>query len=807
MQRNLILTTTALVGALGALSQIGYAQDAPAPEAQTGGIEDIVVTARRVEETLQTTPVAVTALNSQSMERSQINTIADVQQAAPSLVIMRGTGSTSGFASVSIRGQGALAPIISNDPAVATYIDGVYIARVAQGLTDLNDLERFEVLRGPQGTLFGRNTTGGALNIITKNPTDRFEGEVSGKVGNYSYKEFGATLNVPLAEGLAARVTYNFKDHNGYGENPTLGTSAGDQKSHFVRGKVRYEGSGFNVTLSGDYNKLSGSIAQMSQLSGINTAIIAPSNPFYPAAVAALHTKANWYKTYSGGTSTIAPGSASAATFALLPPDVQAMYGALPFYKLTAYGFGGTINIELGAFNLKSITAYRYTNTDALNDTDSTAAPILATFGGLNSKAYSEELQLSGDITDSLRFIAGGYWSRETGSEYSRSQIFGGLLRNSLADAKNITKGLYAQVYYDISEKLRAVGGFRYTWDTRDTALHNQQILGLAPDFPGVSPSGFNCNNNNISPTLPNAAALAAACNQEQHKNFSYPAWTAGLDWQATDDLFFYAKTSAAAKAGGWNTRAGALPAFKPEKVKDVEGGVKATWLDNRLRTNVAVFHSWKTGNQAIVNAVVPVIGLTSFTQNNGDVRIWGAEFEGIVVPWQGMEISGNLSLLDGKYKKGSFSEVQIVGGVPITVDLSDLPLVQLPKRQFSIGATQTFQTDNGEWAFRADYAYVSSQRFNVAKPADQQSQAVKNQFAAENALNLFPGYGLINGRISYKLDNPNVEMSIFGRNLAGKKYLARRFGDLYRQIGFAIENVGDPMTWGIGLKWKFGKD
>ncbi|MDB5687675.1 MAG: TonB-dependent receptor [Rhizorhabdus sp.] len=805
MNKSFILAATSLAGSFSVGLPAAIAQ--PIDGEQQNSIQDIVVTARRVEEALQTTPVAVTALSARALERGQITTLADVQQAAPSLVIMRGTGSTSGFASVAIRGQGALAPIISNDPAVATYVDGVYFGRVAQGVTDLNDIERFEVLRGPQGTLFGRNTTGGALNIITKDPTDRLEGELNGKAGNFAYKEAGIVLNVPIATGLAARLVYNFKEHDGYGKNQTLGNSAGDQKSHFVRGKLRYERDGFDVTLSGDYNKLSGSIAQLSQLSAINPAIVPATSPFFPAATAALHTKANWYSTYSGGTSRIAPGSANAALLALMPADVQALYGALPFYDLKAYGFGGVVNIEVGDFSVKSITAYRYTDTNALNDTDTTAAPILATFGGLKAKAYSEEIQISGDITDSLRFITGGYWSRETGSEYSRSQIFGGLLRNSIAGAKNITKGLYAQVYYDVSPTLRAVGGFRYTWDTRDTALHNQQVLGLPADYPGLSPTGFNCNNNNIIPGAPGAAALAAACDQQQHKKFSYPAWTAGIDWRPSDGVLLYAKTSAAAKAGGWNTRAGALPAFKPEKVKDVEGGLKATWLDNRLRTNFALFHSWKTDNQAIVNAVVPGIGLTSFTQNNGDVRIWGGEFEGVAVPWRGMEISASLSLLDGKYKPGSFSEIQIVNGVPITVDLSGLPIPQLPKRQINIGATQTFPTADGEWAIHADYAYVSSQHFNAVKPADQQPQATKDAFAIENAYNLFPGYGLFNGRISYHINSPNIEMSIFGRNLAGKKYLARRFGDLYRQIGFAIENVGDPRTWGIGLKWKFGSN
>src|SRR3546814_5048342 len=197
MHKQFILATTALAGTLVALPQATYAQDAAAPAARAG-LEDIVVTARKVEENIQTTPVAVTALGAEAIERNQIINIADAQRPTPILSIARCSSSTAVFALVSIRGQGNLTPIIANDPAFATYIDGVYISRPAQGLTDLQDLERLEVLRGPQGTLFGRNTTGGAINIISKDPTDRFEGEVSGKVGNRTNKEIGAIVNIPL---------------------------------------------------------------------------------------------------------------------------------------------------------------------------------------------------------------------------------------------------------------------------------------------------------------------------------------------------------------------------------------------------------------------------------------------------------------------------------------------------------------------------------------------------------------------------------------------------------------------------------
>ena len=815
-----MMVATMLSGLPVAMAQPARGQVAPqeAAQEQFSGIQDIVVTARRTEESLQTTPLAVTALGDVAIQRAQIVSVQDVQRVAPSVVISTGSASTSGFAFVSIRGQGNLQPLIANDPAVATYIDGVYIARPSQGLTDLHDLQRLEVLRGPQGTLFGRNTTGGAINILSKDPVDRLEGSLKGEVGNYAYRDVEAVLNVPLAEGLAARVVYDFHDRNGYGNNARLNRDVGDQKSHFLRGKLKYERDGFDVTLSGDYNKIT-DMGQLAQTAGFNPlSFQGPLAAFAPGLASAIHTKDNWYTTYAGGL--VRP--TTNPTFATLPADIQARYSQLPFDRLVAYGFSGVVNIDIGAHKLKSITAYRYSDSDGLIDLDGSPSPVLAVFGGAHSESYSQELQLSGNITDKLSYILGGYASRETGFEYSQSQIFGGLIRNSFGDAKNTTKGAYAQLYYNLTDSVRAVGGFRYTWDGREVVLHNQQVLGLAPNAPVAgTPFGVNCNLVN-----PDQTPTATQCNQTQSKNFSYPAWNLGLDWQASEDIFLYVATRGAAKAGGFNIRAGSLPAFSPEKVKDVEGGIKASWFDNRLRTNVALFHTWKSNAQVIVNAVAPGVGVTQYTQNNGDTRVWGAEFEVVAAPWSGMEISGNLSLLNGKYKAGSISEVQRItsatpltgcaaapptaAGVPrydCTVDLSGRALTQLPKIQFSIGATQTIALSTGDLILHVNYAYVGKQHFNPVIASDQQTAAVKAAYAQENALGETAGYGLLNGRIAYQLKDPNIELYVYGRNLTAKKYLSRRFSDLYQTggLGVAVDYAGDPRVVGIGMRYRFG--
>ncbi|NML09371.1 TonB-dependent receptor [Sphingobium sp. AR-3-1] len=796
MTKAVTLGTIATGALIAAMAQPAYAQQ---PQSGAEGIQDIVVTARRTEESLQTTPIAVTALSPEALATAKVENVVDLQRTAPGLVIGRGSAGGDGIVFVAIRGQGNLQPILANDPAVATYIDGIYIPRPSTGMTDLQDIQRLEVLRGPQGTLFGRNTTGGAINIITSDPDDQLSGAFKAEYGNYDNLGVSASINVPLAQGLAIRMSGAINEREGYGTNPLNNRDFADNRSKFLRGKLKYDGEGWDFTLSGDWNRQSNH-GQQTALWAFNPAIV-PA-PFQPGLTAGLLKKANWWDNMATGTSL-------AAGIGTLTPEAQALYGVQPFNTLEVYGFSGTLNVELGGLNLKSITGYRHSMNYGLSDTDGTAVPLLGTFAGSGSYYVSQELQLSGDITDSLSFITGAYAGKESGYEFSRSQIFGGLIRDSNADVTNKTFGLFAQAYYEITPTIRAVGGFRYTWDTRNSVLHNAQVLGRPYDVAVAgTPTGINCTVTPSEPVTP------TTCNQVQNAKFNYPAWNLGVDWQAADNIFLYLATRGAAKAGGWNLRAGGLPAFSPEKVKDVEAGLKVDLFDRRVRFNTAIFHTWKDDNQAIVNSFVPGIGVTQYIQNNGKVRIWGIENEITVIPWEGMTFSANGSLQNGKYVKGSFSETQVIAGSGCTnpagvvngcvVDLSGLPLLQLPKRQLNISATQKLDVGGGTLALTGAYAYVGSQHFDAVKAADQASAATKAAYDVENALGKVPGYGIFNGRIAFKLDNPNVEVALYGRNITNKKYLLRRFPDLYRTLGIAVAYVGQPATYGVETTFKF---
>jgi len=769
-----------------ALAVPAHAQDTVGASVDQG-LADIVVTARRTAESLQTTPVSVTAIDDTKLVQAQVQNAKDLQRLAPNLNVATGSPSVSGYAFVSIRGQSQVNPGSASDPAVGIYIDGVYIPRPSQGLFDFADLDRVEVLRGPQGTLFGRNTTGGALNIITKQPNGEFGAEARVSYGNYNTLDASGTLNLPVTgSALSARITYSFNRDDGYGHNETLNRRTFDQAAnHFVRAKLRWapEGSNWDVTLSGDYNYRRDS-GQDVALAGFNatalTAIVtplvgivpslAPLADLTPILTPYLQRKNNFYRSYG----TTGP------------------LGETPMDVLKAGGGSLTINGDLGAVKLQSITGYRYSRTDAVIDLDGTPLELAQNHTGFGSKQISQELQLSGDA-GSLSWISGLYFSRETGDEQSLFQSLGVLglppLLND-GDVLNISRGIYAQGYYELAPGLRLASGLRWTWDKRKVVLHNRSVYNDIATCNVASPDG-----GNVPP-----------CDQTETTNFNYPAWTFGLDYQVTSDLFAYAKTSGAAMAGGWNLRFGSIPAFSPEKVRDIEIGFKAELFDRRVRFNVALFNAWQRDVQRNLNIVVTPTSVTQYVVNAGNAQVRGAEFEFAAKPWHGMELSGSIGLLHGRYDKGSFLDTQIVNGAPVVVDRSGEPLPQLAKFNATVAATQTFEMPWGAIEAHGDFAYISSQSFSPVTAAPGISSADRAIIDQQNALSRIPGYGIFNLRLSADLDEPRLEIGAFVRNLFDKKYNTRTFSDLYSgPLATAVAFPGAPRVYGVSIAYHFG--
>jgi iron complex outermembrane receptor protein len=760
------------------------AQDNASQPVAQDRIEDIVVTARRSEEALQSTPVAVTALTSAGLERKQITDVAAVQRAAPNLTITSGTPAASGFAIISMRGQSNLNAGNASDPAVGIYVDGAYIARPAGALFDLVDMQRVEVLRGPQGTLFGRNTIGGALNMTTNRPeADAPMLSAQATIGNYDRREFIGVANIPLVpDALAMRVAYKYREHDGYGRDGLTGAPLNDKRDdHYVRAQLRWApaGSAVDATLSFDLNRSNDS-GQLAALTGVNPLVVGP------AAAAALegaylHRKSNWYVGYNTSDNGTSP-----------------LYQ--PLNHVDGWGTSLNLNIDLGWATAKSITAFRKLDSSGYVDLDGSPASFLEPYNRYRSKGFSQELQLSGEAGD-FSWIGGVFYFRESNTEQSDARIFAGPWFRNYADIVNKSVAGYIQGYYQINERLRAAAGFRYTWDKRHVVIQNLASIYPAPVC------GIEVANRD----------QAGQCAQTLDAKFDYPAYTVGLDFQATDNIFVYVKSSGAYMAGGWNLRQGSTPAFKPEQTRDVEAGIKADWLDGRLRTNVAVFHSWQSDVQRNISTVVGGVS-TQYIRNAGDAQVTGVEFEGTVVPWRGMEITGQFGYTDAQYDKGTFLDVQTIAGIPgcnggqatgtynCTIDRSGERLPQVPKMTWGIGATQTVPLEFGSLTAHLDYAFIGNQTFAPNTPAAAQPDAVKGAYARMNELSRIPGYGLLNGRVTLAMVDDSVELTLWGRNLTGRKYYTRSFSDLYVALGSSVSFIGEPRTYGLTAKYTFGR-
>jgi len=398
MSSNFYVTGAAAL--LCSVSSASLAQTAagPAPQASDeAGLEDIVVTATRREESLQSVPIAVTALTAEALQTRQIVDVKAIERSAPNVQISAAAADNSS-AKISIRGPIATDTLITIDPSVGIYLDGVYIARSPGANLEFLDLERVEVLRGPQGTLFGRNTIGGALNIVTRKPSDRLEGFGGFDVGNYSaFKAYGA-LNVPINDKAAFRLSASHNEHGGYARSTVTGAEIQSLNSEFVRAQLRLRPTdAIEVLLAGDYNKSTEG----------------------PQWVTIVHA-------YANGNATVQRLSNGTATLDQFVDPFARRIATTSDSTITTRtrGVSGTVTADVGALTLKSITSYRDLHqVGGPVDLDSTPFVIqFSRFKFMDVNQFSQEVQLFGKVLDDkLDFIVGAYYFREHGTDLLNS--------------------------------------------------------------------------------------------------------------------------------------------------------------------------------------------------------------------------------------------------------------------------------------------------------------------------------------------------------------------------------------------------
>lgn len=736
------------------------ATDAAQDGRDTAG-NDIIVTARRTSERLQDVPVAVTAFGGAALAERSVATLDEIAKFTPN-IRFDGAAALSGGnynATVFIRGVGQNDFAIFSDPGVGFYVDDVYYARSIGGVMDAVDIDSVQVLRGPQGTLFGKNTIGGAVLINTAQPDlNRVSGQVDAIYGSYNRIDVKGAVNIPIVPGLAAlRISAATLNRDGYVKRLFDGGTQGDRSAQMARAKLRIapEGSGLTIDIGADYTRARETSAP-SDLLAVGDKPGITGVPFL--------TNYNRYVAPSlgiiapNGQPTLNPSFITASPF-------ETWAGGPNYNNLDLWGVQGTIAYEIGNATLKSITAYRNMTAYFTRDGDNTPFVFRQTTNRDKQWQFSQELQLTGKALDGrLSYVLGVYYFKEKASDIATADLAIGLQApvapppftpavfiQNYTDNRSLAA--YGQVDFEIVPRLSITIGGRYTSDKKEFTSINVRQRDLVK-FVDVT------------------------------KNATFEKFTPrfGINYKAADDVLLYASYSRGFKQGGFNGRplvsAAEVTEYAPEELTTYEAGLKAQWLGGRLTTNIAAFHSNYKNIQLTVNQT-PV----NFVANAASGRINGVEFETVMRPAGWLTFNAGVGYLDAKYTAvgQGLGPTQIL---PITLASH---FVKAPEWTVTTGLDLNHKFDNGsEAALRLDYTMYSRIYHDVAN-----SPIITDD-----------GYGLLNARLSYTLPGRALTLAVFGSNLTNTLYLVS--GNVSGAFGLAEASYGRPREWGMSASWKF---
>lgn len=769
----------------------------------SGGLEEIIVTARKRSEDVQTTPIAITAFTAADLDNRRIEAVQDLAKDTPSLSFQQSDYDPVG-SYIGIRGQQQTDIVITQTPPVGVYVDGVYYATsLLTGIDNLEGVDQIEVLKGPQGTLYGRNTTGGAINITTKLPDyDGVHGTAQVGYGNYNQQTYAGSINLPLVDNrVALSLTGQYLQHDGYGTDIANHIPLEPLQDQSFRAALRMDViDNLDIVLRAEY-------AHAISTQNINDLVYIEPGFSIAAAAAAAQLGALNGEDYNilGGllTKGVPPAGTTLAQLGTFFADVGKGQTAIAGYicphcttitlptqaALTAFGFPSTtpllpkLDAQLQTYSatgtyhfnddlyLKSITAYQYTYRRAVTGESSTPFLLVQGIGDdQDPHTITEELQLGGNaLHDALKWVAGYYYFHLNGYDNSDPVIeLVPLAPNPTAFLVNYTdrsNSAYAQATYALTDAVNFTGGARYTSEKTGLLENSNDAAGCT--VPGVAPG--------------------APCAGTFDNSFDNTSYTAGLDWKITGDLLAYLKTSSGFRAGGTNQRGPAL-SFKPETVKDYELGLKSEWFDRRLRVNVDVYDSEYKEIQRTVYLVADG-GIVTAVANAASARIQGMELEATALVTDNLRLTVNGAFTNTKYLS---YEGLTSTGVPVNLAGDAFPNVS--KWQGSATASYTVPESFGKTVATLNYAY----RTTVDYQPDEHANA------AVAAATIQPGYGLLDGRVAQYLSAYNVQVGAWVKNLTNKAYYAGADDFTGAGLGYAFTIPGNPRTFGVDIRKNF---
>lgn len=706
----------------------------------TVGIEEIVVTAQRRSESLQSVPIAVTAVTSERLEAAGIQSTADLQELTPGLTVP----DFNGYFEPHIRGVGTSSNGPGIENPIALYIDGVYIADPASALLSLNNIERIEVDKGPQGTLFGRNATGGLVQVITRDPQQTAHVDADVSYGNYQdvvsrlYATDGLTSD--LSADVAVRYEYQGQ---GFGRNLFDGSDA-SRLSHDLatRSKFLFEpGSSTQIRLTLDYEDRAGTrdiFHQGTQYpSTFNNAFF--GGPFPQGGPYDVNEDQPWNTTIQSG------------------------------------GAALQIKQDFGGLAFESTTAYRKSAFFFSLDLDFTPLPILFSVAHQHDEQLSQELRLSGDDASKLKWTAGLYYfySSDGWAPFGfgfgptpASPVAGVPVVSALTDDQvtNSAAG-YGQASYEIVEDTNLTLGGRYTYERKSVDGDSTSYVGGVP----------------VAVTAYPGPGLGIPTTSTFDK-FSYRI---ALDHKFSNAVMAYVSYSTGFKSGGYNLAAAINPPYKPEDIKATEVGVKTELFDRRLRFNVSAFNYLYDNIQ-----VGQYLGDTEIIVNGAKAKMYGADIDAELAIVRGLTLTGGFSYIHDRflqYPDASF--ITPVGGctpipavVPCSGSAAGNRLPYTPTTTANVGGNYKWELPFGAIDVNVNYFRSGS------------------WFAAPDNVAYQPSYGLVNGTLSWTDVDEHLKVGLFVRNLGNTVYAT----SVTEATPGEVISRGPPRMYGVSLGYKF---
>ncbi len=814
-----LLTTSILVASGALLPGTAAAQD---QDAQTGatnsGFREIIVTAQRREEKLQEVPIAITALSADSLRERGVTQMQDLQASVPSLVIAPNGQASRDVMSPSMRGQSAA---FQGSPAVVVYMNEVplpaaFTLSSQGGPGNFVDLQNVQVLAGVQGTLFGRNTTGGAILLTPNKPTDKFEGYVQGAYGNYNMKELEGVINIPISERLKIRIVGSGRDRDGFTEDVNWHKDRDNQHWRMARVGIQWDPtdsiSNYTMAYYG-YSKThgSGTIAKSFNTNYL-TALNAYGYTFDANYLNSLIAKQN---------------------------DLgirKTAHGIDDFAKIVTWGVSNTTDIQLAeGLKLRNIASYAYLKSFYASDSDATIAPVYDTGETVESRTsprdffrvYTEELQLQGEALDKkLTYTLGGfYFKQKPGGDMINyattvcsAPTSGTGCRIGLGKIQSWSesKALYAQATLDFGaltpalDRLRLTAGYRYTWDKvggSNISYSYAPTAGYIGPAPGTLVS---CSWKTQTTTNPDQDCFFGSSRKD-----SAGTWMIGLDYRPVDNLMLYAKVSRGYKAGGFNAYAvySDTQTFGPEFVTDYEAGFKSDFKVGSVpvRLNVNGFYlDYSKIQRAAGDRNMTTGGNGAITLSTASAIIKGIEVEAMIKPVSILELGANYSHLSSHYK--SFKYYSNSGVYDCTsqtpadlrygnVDMSCRPLQYLSPNILSVYGRLQIPTSEktGNISLYVSYSWTDAQ-----DTAPLYVEKFPNGATMEPGVHL-PAFGLLNASVDWRnVMGSNFDISVFGTNLTNKEYAITNTG-VYQTIGAQSQMYGEPRMYGVRVRYAFG--